>query len=657
MESAQSFQTDMRPSLHFSPSIGRVKSLHKVGNQADVHDPRSILYPRISLALNGHDYRRDTSSGRTDDVDVDAVNQLLGERLLARKKGDFGIADKIRDELSAEHKVTVFDQDKLWVTGDGAVNRGGRGERGGRGDMNRGGRGGRGRGRGRGGNRNFGPNGHDYNLCAQAGPTSSHISESAIHAKVAERLMAKMNRDFDTADRVQLELAEKGVYINDKTKEWRADGVQFIDPSEGRRTPSDRNRPYVQSRHSLPVPETATYTEELIEKAVMERDRQKRAKSFTKADTIRDTLERDYNVLVDDRIREWSIGGSFGKEADLKRATNIAMKSRSYAKSSASLDLPDGVREEEVQARVDARTAARSNRQYAQSDVMRDEILEEFNVVIHDMIKMWSVGGDFGMDDPHKVRAKELSTYTRRGGGDLSEDDVVLIQDMLTTRFEEKRARNFNQADEIRSKLYNLYNVNVNDKTREWRVLSDDYVQTKAERGARELTEEEVEIVKSQIVKRAALKKSKSYQEADAIRDELQDVYSVLVDDKTMEWKVVSSGRNSRFAAEAAISQSSSFKQKKVESAVDEDFDSIFNRVKGELGLQPDSAISESNTISTDTIDKEDDEEEHAPLLAESAPSRDELMTLTVPLLKDKLREAGMPVSGKKADLVDRLLS
>ena len=55
--------------------------------------------------------RRDTSSGTTDDVDVAAVNQLLGERLIARKKGE------IRDQLSAEHKVTVFDQDKVWVTG------------------------------------------------------------------------------------------------------------------------------------------------------------------------------------------------------------------------------------------------------------------------------------------------------------------------------------------------------------------------------------------------------------------------------------------------------------------------------------------------------------------------------------------------------------
>lgn len=156
------------------------------------------------------------------------------------------------------------------------------------------------------------------------------------------------------------------------------------------------------------------------------------------------------------------------------------------------------------------------------------------------------------------------------------------------------------------------------------------------------------------------MKKSKSYQEADAIRDELQDVYSVLVDDKTKEWKVVSSGGNSRFAAEAVLSQSSSFKQKQAESAVDEEFDSIFNRVKEELGLRPDLA-TESNVVSIDGSDKETNsvvsEEEHISLPSKSASSRDELMALTVPLLKDKLREARLPVSGKKADLVERLLS
>jgi len=66
---------------------------------------------RISTLFMGitHDYSRDTSSD-TSSVDISAVNDLLGKRLHARKTGDFVVADDIRDRLSLEHKVTVFDQ-------------------------------------------------------------------------------------------------------------------------------------------------------------------------------------------------------------------------------------------------------------------------------------------------------------------------------------------------------------------------------------------------------------------------------------------------------------------------------------------------------------------------------------------------------------------
>jgi len=48
----------------------------------------------------------------------------------------------------------------------------------------------------------------------------------------------------------------------------------------------------------------------------------------------------------------------------------------------------------------------------------------------------------------------------------------------------------------------------VNDLSREWRVLSDDCVQTKAERGAKELTADEVSIIEKKIVTaRVTLKK------------------------------------------------------------------------------------------------------------------------------------------------------
>jgi len=36
------------------------------------------------------------------------------------------------------------------------------------------------------------------------------MTEAAIHRMISQRLMAKMNRDFEVADRVQTELAEEG---------------------------------------------------------------------------------------------------------------------------------------------------------------------------------------------------------------------------------------------------------------------------------------------------------------------------------------------------------------------------------------------------------------------------------------------------------------
>eukprot|EP00979_Chaetoceros_neogracilis_P001123 scaffold197_cov268-Chaetoceros_neogracile.AAC.38 len=609
------------------------------GNRSNRSSPSPYANP------DGHDYKRDTSSD-TSNVDVDAVNGLLGERLRARKKGDFDIADKIRDQLTADHKVTVFDKDKLWATGynggQQGFNRGGtRGDRGGRG--------------GRGGmqrrDRDFGPNGHDYAPCAEAGPISSTMSEPEIHSKVAERLIAKMRRDWETADRVQFELVDAGVFINDKTKEWRADGVNFIDPSEGRRPQSDRNRPYVQSKHSQTLPENAQY--EQISQLVLQRTEHKQDKNFIEADYIRESLVKDFNIVIDDRVREWSVGGSFGKDADLKRAHSEAVQSRDYVKSSASLELPDGVTSEEVQIRINARTKAKMNRQYQESDAMRDEILKDFGIVIHDTIKMWSVGGDFGMDDPVKARAKAAGTFTRRGGGHLSEDDVLLIQAMITKRFEAKRVRNFVVADEIRAHLHTTYNINIDDKSREWRVLSDDYVQTEAESGARTLTVEELSTVESKILKRARLKKDRCYEEADAIRDMLLQNYSIVLDDRAKEWKIVSSGGhgggNSKFIEDAARSQSSPYKQKQMDQEFDEEFDSIFleDEMKDELDLQ--ESPSSVNVVVNAPEEK--------ITLAPSALSRDELMSLTVPLLKDKLRESGKPVSGKKAELIDRLLA
>ena len=383
---------------------------------------------------------------------------------------------------------------------------------------------------------------------------------------------------------------------------------------------------------------------ERIGELVAERTQCKKDRRFSRADSILESLEEACDVVIDDRVGEWSIGGSFGKETDMKRATHEALKSRSYVKSSASLELPDGVSQNDVQARVDARTRARTNRQYKESDALRNEILEDFNVVINDNIKMWSVGGDFGSDDPANLRAQERGKYTRRGGGNLSQNEVGLIQEMLKNRFELKRDRNFDKADEIRSHLYEKYKVNIDDKSQEWRVLSDDYVQTKAERGAEELTGMDVNAIETQLAKRIIFKKNRNYEQADLIRDDLQGKYSILIDDKKKEWKVISSSGKSKFVARGSATRSSQpppYTQTRIEAEVEHD-----------PWFDDDDDDDDDDT--TDGITA-GDTNDAADVSSQSTISRDELMSLTVPLLKEKLREAAKPVGGKKAELVDRL--
>jgi len=58
--------------------------------------------------------------------------------------------------------------------------------------------------------------------------------------------------------------------------------------------------------------------------------------------------------------------------------------------------LPPGITPEEIQDKVDERMGARAEGRYSVADAMRSSIEEEYGVVIHDKIRMWSVGGILG---------------------------------------------------------------------------------------------------------------------------------------------------------------------------------------------------------------------------------------------------------------------
>jgi len=204
--------------------------------------------------------------------------------------------------------------------------------------------------------------------------------------------------------------------------------------------------------------------------------------------------------------------------------------------------------------------------------------------------------------------------------------------------------RNFVKSDEIRSYLYETYNINISDPDREWRVLTPDngvmgYVQVASGPGATRLTIDEVATVEYLLVERANFKKNQAYEEADDIRDDLERKYAIIIDDKSKEWRVTRSNRYSNSNTDTSIG---------TRTDTDTNTSLLSNIGRGD---------DDSNSSDVGSVQIEEWIATSGSSPTESLLTRDELTALTVPLLKEKLREAGKPVSGKKIVLIDRLLS
>ena len=588
-----------------------------------------------------HDYVRDTSRDASN-VDEAAVNKLLNDRLAARMRRDFDAADAIRDQLLNEHSVGVFDKDKTWRTGcstsgSGMQGRGGEREREQRSSRQSGG----GR-QQRAPKQFFGPNGHDYERSPDAGPNQSDLDESRIHELLAGRLQAKLSRDFSVADGIQSQLLSAGVFVHDGMKEWRADGVPFGDVSKadgrpGRTTGSrsDRNQPYQRSQYSQDL--SGGISGSLIDKILQERLKFKQQRDYDKADAIIEGLQTKYNVFVDDRLREWSVGGDFGEVHNAQREMSTSIRQRGYAKSQESLPL-SAEDEDYVMEKIDERSMAKQDRDFEAADAIRDALVEEFNVVINDRKKLWSVGGDFGEGSPRR-----RDRYTRRGGGGLADEDLAIVTNILSQRAQAKKDRDFDLADDLRDELKSTYNIVIDDKNREWHVDSDEYVLV----GVHSFSDEQVEKIVALLQERYGCKALKDYERADEIRDELLEQYNVGVDDRTKEWRCLDdpdNGVTRRFRQEAEESQSSSFKRTQIDRDLDYEMDSLFGATSDSSspGVMLDAASGSIEVAAKGNV---------------ALSSGTDFSTLTVPELKDRLREAGLPVSGNKAELIERLLA
>ena len=333
---------------------------------------------------------------------------------------------------------------------------------------------------------------------------------------------------------------------SDGLKEWRADGIpygSFRDDGGGQqRSRKVDNQQYEKSPHSTTDVEGAT--DDLINKLCHERTKFKMMRQYDKADKVREGLRTKFNVLIDDRLKQWSVGGDFGEEHNAQRELADKFANRGYIKSISSLSLNDDKdddddnddveTEEYIQHHVDARAIAKKERKFDTADKIRLDLAQRFDVTINDKLKLWSIGGVF--EELGGRMGKPKGVYTRRGGGELSSDDEDTIARMLSDRYHAKRQKQFDKADDIRDELMREYNIRIDDRSNEWRVDTDDYAQSGSD--SSKLSKEEVEYIDSQLKNRHSLKRERQYEEADAIRDSLRERFNVKIDDRTKEWSV-----------------------------------------------------------------------------------------------------------------------
>jgi len=348
---------------------------------------------------------------------------------------------------------------------------------------------------------------------------------------------------------------------------------------------------------------------------------------------------------------------------------------------------------EEILDLIRDRNKARRSRYFSKADEILAN-LNRNNVHLNDSTKMWRADGDV-----FDIKGYSEMEYTKSSNSKpISLREEEYVNQKLNERSEAKLRRDFNTADDIIDELRFLKNVVVDDSALTWKVAES--FKTEYTYGGRRLNnvpEEEISKIGRLIKERASAKEMKNYDKADEILEELQVVCGVRVDDAKKDWyflpkiqdemdRVGDDERNRWDQRDDRMvinnqrrnqneTQPNTQNNVRDWSVVDDEVPDDISISDAEVPVpdgisvssddapaMPDGisiAIPEGISIASDDSDEmipEGISINSKPASSKLSPSESELADCTVPMLKEKLREAGLPVSGLKAELIDRLL-
>ena len=382
-----------------------------IPNCCNIHRPSTIhhLSDRNNEGENHHNYNliaddaQNSNSVTSADI-INAVDTLINERVLARKEKNFGRADMLSNQLLTHYGVVLNDSDLTWkVATKRQVKK--------RISLTK-------KAKAVLPSNNLRSNNDDaFRLSLKSDTNVSTLSEEEILAMLDSRRAAQRTRNYEKADSIRNTLKSDGVYIDDGMKEYRFDGVPFkqrgrthddMSMSSSSRGSSWELR---QSEHSIPLP--SDDAERIVHDLLQQRSNARSGGNYVQSDAIRDELYESYNIRLDDKLGEWSCGGSFGDSQD--HWTSTAREALvAYTKSEMSRSLPSSD-EGFIQDKVEERMRAKRTRNYKLSDYIRDKLYDAYDVTIHDKLNLWSVGGEFGEGNEWNHNTKLRDSFDNAG--------------------------------------------------------------------------------------------------------------------------------------------------------------------------------------------------------------------------------------------------
>jgi cysteinyl-tRNA synthetase len=425
----------------------------------------------------GCDYERDVSADNSI-VDEVVINELISDREAAKKARNFKEADLIKDKLFSEYGVMISDKERKWRSGF--------------------------------------LNGHDYKLSDYSGPNISTLSEPEIHQRIAYRFWCKLNRKFAEADEIQSDLEKLGIYFHDGRKEWRADGKPYF----------HKNDHYFPTMKEPKSENTDKLNE--IEKLINQRWTAKQVRNFEEADSIQKVLNERFKVFINDKTGEWRFKDN---------PSNISYGNSQGVIKMAASSLPSD-KVDEIQALVNERDAARKLRDFQTADNILVHLFNTYGVQVEDKLRQWSVGGEFESD----ISRKKEWTYHRLDIDNLSEEAERTIHELLLERDIAQNAKNYDEADRIRNRLFREFAVRLYDKKREWKIVKGNYIMSPVS----SLDAETKAIIEEKVNDRRLAKLHKDFRRADAIEKKLLDVYHVKTNDRKNHWYIVTEQNNQK---------------------------------------------------------------------------------------------------------------